>query len=75
MNVKKVISLFIIAIAIVIVFGSIYFICDKSTSELIKDSGDRNNEVNNLEEKPGFEAVFAIAGLLAIVYLVLRQKE
>ena len=26
-------------------------------------------------EEPGFEAVFAIAGLLAIAYLVLRKKE
>ena len=25
--------------------------------------------------KPGFEAVFAIAGLLAVAYLVLRQRE
>jgi len=24
---------------------------------------------------PGFEAVFAIAGLLAVAYLVLRQRE
>jgi len=26
-------------------------------------------------EQPGFEAVFAIVGLLAVAYLVLRQKE
>ncbi|HJH26150.1 MAG TPA: hypothetical protein C5S37_05085 [Methanophagales archaeon] len=26
-------------------------------------------------EPPGFEAVFAIAGLLAIAYLVLRRKK
>ena len=27
------------------------------------------------EEEPGFEAVFAIAGLLAVAYLVLRKRE
>jgi len=27
------------------------------------------------DEVPGFEAVFAIAGLLAVAYLVLRQRE
>ncbi|NOR48388.1 MAG: PGF-CTERM sorting domain-containing protein [Methanosarcinaceae archaeon] len=27
------------------------------------------------EEEPGFEAVFAVAGLLAVAYLVLRQRE
>jgi len=27
------------------------------------------------EEEPGFEAVFAIAGLLAVAYLVLRQRD
>ena len=26
-------------------------------------------------EEPGFEAVFAIAGLLAVAYLVLRRKS
>ena len=26
-------------------------------------------------EEPGFEAVFAIAGLLAIAYLVLRRRK
>ena len=26
-------------------------------------------------DPPGFEAVFAIAGLLAVAYLVVRQKE
>ncbi|MBU4445411.1 PGF-CTERM sorting domain-containing protein [bacterium] len=26
-------------------------------------------------KEPGFEAVFAIAGLLAVAYLVLRQKK
>ncbi len=28
-----------------------------------------------VKTKPGFEAVFAIAGLLAIAYLVLRQRD
>ena len=27
------------------------------------------------KKTPGFEAVFAIAGLLAVAYLVLRQRE
>ena len=41
---------------------------------------DENNNIDDAkeryeEEKPGFEAVFAIAGLLAIAYLVLRQRE
>ena len=31
--------------------------------------------VEEVAKKPGFEAVFAIAGLLAVAYLVLRQKE
>ncbi|MBU4373823.1 PGF-CTERM sorting domain-containing protein [bacterium] len=26
-------------------------------------------------KEPGFEAVFAIAGLLAVAYLVLRQRK
>ncbi|MCK5661741.1 MAG: PGF-CTERM sorting domain-containing protein, partial [Methanosarcinales archaeon] len=26
-------------------------------------------------EEPGFEAVFAITGLLAVAFLVLRQRE
>ena len=68
----------LLLIAIMVVFGSIYFIyVDESISELIKEDKNGNNEVNNSEEKekPGFEAVFAIAGLLAIAYLVLRQRE
>jgi S-layer protein (TIGR01567 family) len=32
-------------------------------------------EVPTEDEVPGFEAVFAIAGLLAVAYLVLRQRE
>jgi len=64
------------AIAVVIVFGSIYFIyIDEFAPGLIKNDGGENNKVNNLEEKPSFEAVFAIAGLLAIAYLILRQRE
>jgi S-layer protein (TIGR01567 family) len=31
--------------------------------------------VEPTEEEPGFEAVFAIAGLLAVAYLVLRKRE
>jgi len=34
-----------------------------------------NNDTNEKREPPGFEAVFAIAGLLAVAYLVLRQRE
>ena len=73
LNVKKIISLFIIVIAIVL--GSIYFICIESTPELIKDGGNGNNEVNNPKEKHSFEPVFAVAGLLALAYLILRQRE
>ncbi|MCK4525531.1 MAG: PGF-CTERM sorting domain-containing protein [Candidatus Andersenbacteria bacterium] len=30
-------------------------------------------ENENLNEKPGFEAVFAMAGLIAVAYLVRRK--
>ena len=62
---------FIVAL---LISGFVYFMyVDESTSEPIKNNG--NDNVDNEEEKPGFEAVFAIAGLLAIAYLVLRQRE
>ena len=41
------------------------------------DTGETEvpTEVPTEDEVPGFEAVFAIAGLLAVAYLVLRQRE
>ena len=38
------------------------------------DEDDEEDEVEP-EEEPGFEAVFAITGLLAVAFLVLRQRE
>ncbi len=72
LNIKKIIVLLLIVL--ILIPGFVYFMyVDESTSEPIKNNGNDNG--NDTEEKPGFEAVFAIAGLLAIAYLVLRQRE
>ena len=39
------------------------------------DNTTNENEMASKTKPPGFEAVFAIAGLLAVAYLVLRQHE
>ena len=39
------------------------------------DAGTEATETATEDETPGFEAIFAIAGLLAVAYLVLRQRE
>jgi len=39
------------------------------------DETEVPTEVPTDDEVPGFEAVFAVAGLLAVAYLVLRQRE
>ncbi len=39
---------------------------DKSTSD---------DETDSTKEEPGFEAVFAVMGLIAIAYLTQKQKE
>ena len=39
------------------------------------ESEPEKQESYSTGEKPGFEAVFAVVGLLAIAYLVLRQRE
>ena len=47
-------------------------VSDNTTLPTDLDAGIIEEEKNN---PPGFEAVFAIAGLLGVAYLVLRQKE
>jgi S-layer protein (TIGR01567 family) len=42
---------------------------EEETAEVVE------TPVTEPTEEPGFEAVFAIAGLLAVAYLVLRQRE
>ena len=72
MDIKKITVLLLIVAILIPIFA--YFIyVDESTSEPIKNNGNDNG--NDTEERPRFEAVFAIAGLLAIAYLVLRQRE
>ena len=61
-------------VMLIIILGVDYFWQeDESTSEPIRNNG--NNDVDNTGERSGFEPVFAIAGLLAVAYLALRQRE
>ena len=71
MNIIIKIVIAIVVLSIVIA-ASICLHADEPTSKPIRDE---NNNTDDVKEKPGFEAVFAIAGLLAIAYLTLRQRE
>ena len=50
-----------------------------SMSDNVSDTSPTDSDIGIIEEEetdpPGFEAVFAIAGLLGVAYLVVRQKE
>ncbi len=46
---------------------------DEVTTDVPEAEEETEEEAE--EETPGFEAVFAISGLLAIAYLVLRQRD
>lgn len=75
---KKITKMVMAFLAIVLLFsGFIYFACvDESTSKLIKaENNDANIAVDNTEEKPEWEFVFAIVALLAVAYIIFRQKE
>ena len=82
MNIKTVgfVGSAFLVILIIILSVDYFWQEDESVSKPISIGDDENNNVDNAkerheEEKPGFEAVFAVAGLLAIAYLVLRQRE
>ena len=49
-----------------------------STQTLIASHGEKNRRISSLREGekviPGFEAVFVIAGLLAVAYILRRRK-
>ena len=71
----------VIATVILLIVASAYICLHNDNADepiFNKLKGNENNNTGNIgnaEEKLGFEAVFAIAGLLAIGYLVLRQRE
>ncbi len=46
-----------------------------ATAEVTETDEPEAEETATPEKTPGFEAVFAISGLLAIAYLVLRQRD
>ena len=64
-------------VIVLLISGFIYFAyVDESTSKLIKaEKDDANIAVDNTEEKPEWEFVFAIVALLAVVYIILRKRE
>jgi PGF-CTERM protein len=46
-----------------------------ATAEVAETAEPEAEETATPKKTPGFEAVFAISGLLAIAYLVLRQRD
>ena len=61
-----------IALAIVVLVVMLAFIDLNNTDNEIKSDSPVEKEDNDIEERPGFEGIFTIAGFLAIAYLVLR---
>ena len=67
-------TIFIVIVATTLSLGCI----DDSpaSSELIKaNNTDEMGDIDETDDEPGFEAVFAVAGLLSVAYFVLRQRE
>lgn len=63
----------VIVIAIVIVLLTVVSLAFMLNSDINSESESMSEESGRKD--PGFEAIFAIAGLLAIIYLVKRRKE
>ena len=66
--IKKIYFLLVLILIITVVVNA-----SESINETNKTEQDKNE--HGSAEKPGFESVFAIAGILAISYLVLRNRE
>ena len=64
-----------VALAIVVLLFVLASINLNNADNEIKSDSPIEKENNNMEEKPRFEAVFAVVGLIAIAYLAQRQKE
>ena len=67
----------VMAVSLIVVLLVVFVVMAENQSQENTINNATSNIDDEIEEKPspGFEAVFAIAGLLAIAYLVLRQRD